>query len=89
MAKRKNLKKTINGICGVLFTDVLICAYNHPELPTQTIDELLAQILNLQNEFIARINHTEKGSVKKFYIKLRNEFETAINQLIDKINELN
>ncbi len=90
MAKRRHLKKVINGICGNLFANtVAVSLLNKENQPSQAIDGILNEILCLQNEYIVRISHTEKGSERAFYAKLRKEFETKVEQLIEKIKELN
>ena len=86
MAKRRILKKTINGICGELFREVLLHK-NEPNILSES-QERLIKILHIQDEFIARINHTEKGNERKFYTKLRTDFDQSVAQIINKLYEL-
>ena len=52
-------------------------------------DQLMGEILALQDEFIARISHTQPGNVKEFYKKFRSDFNAQVNKVIDAIANLN
>ena len=87
MANRKDLKKAINYIAGELFTECIICSLNLSEEGKQKADKVMTDILNMQNEFISRISHTEPGNVKGFYKKLKSDFNTQIEEVFNKLNE--
>ena len=86
MAKRKVLKKRINYIVGELFAECLINGKNCAD--QAKVHDVLADILNTQNEFISRISHTQPGNVKGFYKKLIQDFNAKANELIDAISKL-
>ena len=88
MANRKDLKKAINYIAGELFTECIICSLNLSEEGKQKADKVMTDILNMQNEFISRISHTEPGNVKGFYKKLREDFSTQVNGIVTAIGQL-
>lgn len=48
----------------------------------------MAEILNMQDEFISRISHTEPGNVKGFYKKLRADFNAKVDEIIDAMGKL-
>lgn len=73
MASRKLLKKQINEVCGELFADC-VALKMCDQCSDEVINQAMAEILLLRLEFVARISHTEKGSVRLFYKKLRQEF---------------
>ena len=73
MASRKLLKKQINEVCGELFADC-VALKMCDQCSDEVINQAMAEILQLRLEFVARISHTEKGSVRLFYKKLRQEF---------------
>ncbi|MDR0658732.1 MAG: hypothetical protein LBG18_07365, partial [Mediterranea sp.] len=52
-------------------------------------DEVIAQILAMQDEFISRLSHTGPGNVKGFYKKFRSDFDAKVNEIIDAIKALN
>ena len=85
MAKRKVLKKRINYIVGELFAESLINGKNCAD--QAKVNDVLADILNTQNEFISRISHTQPGNVKGFYKKLIQDFNAKANELIDAISK--
>lgn len=84
MAKRKDLKKAVNNICGNLFSDCVALSMCS-NADKDKLAELMARIMALNTEFIARINHTEKGKEREFYKKLRDEFTNSANALADEI----
>ena len=88
MANRKDLKKAINYIAGELITECIICSLNLSEEGKQKADKVMTDILNMQNEFISRISHTEPGNVKGFYKKLREDFSTQVDGIVTAIGQL-
>ena len=86
MASRRQLKKELNYICGELFADCVVlkmCDTCNEDLLNQT----MLEIINLRSEYVSRVSHTEKGSVKKFYAKLREEFSAKVEAISQKIVE--
>lgn len=70
MASRRNLKKNINYIAGELFAECLVNGLYVPGTDKKKTDDLMAEILKMQDEFISRISHAEPGNTKVFYKKL-------------------
>lgn len=89
MASRRELKKTVNYISGELFSECLINSMFVPGTDKAKADQLMAEILKIQDEFISRISHTEPGNVKGFYKKFRSDFNAKVNEIIDAIAKLN
>ena len=89
MASRRELKKTANYISGELFSECLINSMFVPGTDKAKADQLMAEILKMQDEFISRISHTEPGNVKGFYKKFRSDFNAKVNEIIDAIAKLN
>lgn len=86
MSSRKNLKKQINAICGDLFADCValkMCDRCHDEL----LDQVLTDIWSLRHEYVTRISHTEKGSERLFYKKLRQEFSEQAEAISKRMIE--
>ena len=88
MASRKNLKKTVNYISGVVTSLCLMDASQAPAEKRGAYGSLFMNIADLQNEIIQRINHTEPGSVKLFYKKLKEDFNKGIDGIFAKLEEL-
>lgn len=89
MAKRRILKKNVNGICGELFLSCAFLAGQNPsDEKREAAQKILSDILNLQKDIISRISHTEPGSVKAFYKKLREDFNRQAGEIIENIGKL-
>ena len=89
MASRRELKKNVNYIAGELFTECLINSMFIPGTDKAKADELMAEVLRMQDEFLSRISHTEPGNVKGFYKKFRVDFNAKVNEIIEAIGKLN
>ena len=88
MASRRELKKNVNYIAGELFTECLINRMVIPGTDKVKADELMAEVLKMQDEFVTRISHTEPGNVKGFYKKFRADFNAKVNEIIEAISIL-
>lgn len=84
MASRKNLKKSIKLISSELFADCVALSMCNAS-DKEALAALMADILNVEGEYVARISHTEKGQERLFYKKLREEFTAKANEISDKI----
>lgn len=89
MASRRQLKKNVNYIAGELFSECLINNMFVPGTDKSKSDKLMAEILEMQADFVSRISHTEPGNVKGFYKKFRTDFNAKVNEIIDAIAKLN
>ncbi len=86
MANRKRLKKSIKIVTGELFADCValsLCQQGNEE----KLQGIMAEILVLHNDYVARISHVEKGSERLFFRKLRSEFTEKVNNISDRIVE--
>ena len=88
MANRRSLKKNINYICGELFAECVSLRLYTPNVDAKAADDIMTSILQLQNEYISRISHTEPGNVKTFYKVLKDEFNKRVSELVDQIGNL-
>ena len=86
--KRRILKKQVNYIAGELFAECVVLSKVVPGVDSQKVDELMARILYMQDEFISRISHTQPGNVKGFYKAFRADFQTQVDAMIDEIGNL-
>ena len=60
MASRRELKKNVNYIAGELFTECLINSMFIPGTDKAKADEVMADILKIQDEFISRISPSQE-----------------------------
>ena len=71
----------ITGLC-------LVESANANAEKREAYSEVFLQIINLRNDIISRISHTEPGSVKLFYKKLRADFNAEVDNVFKKLEEL-
>ena len=83
MASRKNLKKSVNYICDTLLGRCVVLAATKDAETAKAINEIAKRIIVLRIEFVARISHTEPGSVRKFYKQFYNQFNEAVISIND------
>ena len=88
MASRKNLKKNVNYIASELFAECLVNSLYVPGTDKTKADELMSVILNVQDEFISRISHTQPGNVKGYYKKFHEDFNAKVDEIIEAMNNL-
>ncbi len=88
MASRKELKKNVNYIAGELFTECLVISKCVPGVDQQKADDLMGKILDMQDEFVCRISHTEPGNVKGFYKKFQLDFKAKVNEIVEELSKL-
>ena len=87
MANKRELKKSINYVVGDLFQESIVLKVIK-KADNAKVDEVLTDILNLQNEFLARANHAEPGNVKGHYRKLYSDFGDAVEAVIGKMQAM-
>lgn len=88
MANRRDLKKSINHIASELFMETLVNALYVPGTDKDKADKLMSEILDMQNEFLSRVSHTEPGNVKGFYKKLRADFNAKVDEVVKQLGNL-
>ena len=84
MANKRNLKKSINYIAGDLFQECLVLKLIK-KTDNAKVDEVLTDILNMQGEFLARVNHPDPGNIKGYFRKLYADFGDTVESIIGKI----
>jgi uncharacterized protein YaaR (DUF327 family) len=84
MASRKVLKKAIKGACGELFADCVALSMCK-DANKEVLFALEGKLVDLCQDFVSRLSHTEKGNEKKFYKKLVAEFTDSINAIAEEI----
>jgi hypothetical protein len=88
MAKRRDLKKNVNYVAGELLAECVVLSKFIPGVDKAKADALMVDVLNMQDEFISRISHTEPGNVKGFYKKFRQDFNAQVNTIIEGLEKL-
>ena len=89
MAKKRDLKRTINYICSDLFAEAIASALYGSKDNKESADNLLSTIIITRNDFVARISHPEPGMKPHVYYKaLIKDFNVQVSDIIDKIGNL-
>jgi hypothetical protein len=84
MASRKELKKSIKGACGELFADCVALSMC-PDANREALNNIELKLINICDEYVARLSHTQKGAEKSYYKKLVAEFTEVINATAEEI----
>ena len=89
MAKRRELKKGINFLCGELFAEcVAIMHYQKPP-PQEDVDNVMTNILQLQDDMLNRVSHPEPGmKAKAYFKKLRADMVGHTEEIVEQIKAL-
>ena len=77
MGNKRNLKRTINYICGDLFTEVIAASLYGDNVNKENIEALLTSIVLLRNNYVGRISHVEPGMKAK---RLLQRFEREVRR---------
>ena len=89
MAKKRDLKQTINFICGDLFAEAMAAALYGNKDNKETADNLLSTIIITRNDFVSRVCHPEPGmKARAYYNRLIKDFNSQVSDIIDKIGNL-
>jgi hypothetical protein len=87
MANKRDLKKGINYVASELFLECIVLKQIKKADATK-VDEILADILYLQNEFLARAGHPEPGCVKAYYRKLNEDFGNEVENIFRRMQAM-
>ena len=89
MAKRRELKKGINFLCGELFAECVAITHYQKPVSQQDIDNVMTGILHLQNDMLNRVSHVEPGMKPKDYFKkLRADMIHETDEIVEQIKSL-
>lgn len=84
MASRKLLKKNVKSACAELLFDCVALKLTG-QVENAKLDALMVEVLNINNEFVSRLSHIEKGSEKAFFKQFCQQFVERTNTLSDAI----
>ena len=88
MASRRNLKKNVNYISDLIAGLCIVESMNAKDENREELSKLFLQAVNLRQDIISRISHTEPGNVKGFYKKLKEDFNSGTQTIFKKMEEL-
>lgn len=89
MAKRRELKRSINYICGDLLAEAVAASLYNNKGSEAAAENLFAAIIIMRNDFVSRVSHVEPGMTPRKYFKaLVEDFNAQASDIIDKISNL-
>ena len=89
MAKKRGLKRAINYVCNDLFAETVAASLYGSNKNKDAVDQTLASIIVLRDDYIKRISHPEPGmSPQKYYSEIIKEFNTQVLEIIEQIKTL-
>lgn len=92
MASRRKLKNTIKFVSSELITDIYFRCLMSGKMDEPTVDNLVVEIMNLNSEFILRVNRPDGKNnpklVKVYYAKLFADWQKKTSQIVTKIEKL-
>ncbi|ERJ79917.1 MULTISPECIES: hypothetical protein [Prevotella] len=89
MSNKRDLKRTINYICGDLFTEGIAASLYGENRDNDNTEAILTAILVMHSNYIRRVSHVQPGMPAKVYFKdLKDKFSKEVNEIIDQLNNL-
>lgn len=89
MAKRRELKRTINYFCSDLFAECVAASLYGGKPNPEDVNNLLTSILTMHSSYVSRVSHPEPGMKPRVYFQdLITHFNKDINTIADQINAL-
>ena len=88
MAKIRDLNKFIKYTSGSVTGFILWEIGRASEEKRPAYNQLLADLIDLHQDAVCRVSHTETGNVKGFYKKLKEDYAKGIDSIFNKIDEL-
>ncbi len=89
MSNKRDLKRTINYICGDLFTEGVAASLYGTHHDADNAEAILSSILIMHSNYIRRVSHVEPGMPAKVYFKdLTDKFRQEVDEIIDQLNNI-
>ena len=89
MSNKRDLKRTINYICGDLFTEDIAASLYGENRDNDNTEAILTSILVMHSNYIRRVSHVQPGMPAKVYFKdLKDKFSKEVNEIVDQLNNL-
>ncbi len=86
--KRRELKKTINYLCGELYAECVALLQYHKVSSFADIENIMHSILMMQNDLVCRLSHVEPGSTKLFFKKIRQDMISRTNDIVEQLKNV-
>ena len=88
MSSRKNLKKMLDAYVGELLSQCALLSLIVPEENREKAFDIMDKLVDLRNDLIKRISHTEPGQAKVFYRQWKADLRSGLAELQADIEAL-
>jgi hypothetical protein len=92
MANIRNLKKDINYVTSELVVECFTYNFLFPDKSQDELAAIISDSVNMKSALIQQINEAKKGKneeLKQHCVRIRKEFKTHVEELADRLTELN
>ncbi|MFO7923929.1 MAG: hypothetical protein R6U58_09580 [Bacteroidales bacterium] len=91
MASRRELKKNIHCITFELISECLIYQHFHPDTPEEKINNIIEEVVQHRNDYLARVNNPDGKDnpelVKKHYRTIISDIRDKTIPLLDQLQD--
>ncbi|MDU1890472.1 MAG: hypothetical protein E6767_07245 [Dysgonomonas sp.] len=92
MSSRRKLKKSINSVMDLLYTDCIFYKVFVVDADQEAADKIIAKITEVQSDLLKRVSVSEgkevKGRVKAYFKKLNADLRDQTNAIAKEIAAL-
>lgn len=88
MANRRQLKKSINYLCGELFAECVAIKCYQKDVNQDDLDNVMRNVLLMHADLVCRLSHVQPGATKAFFHKLNEDLNRQTQEIIDQIYAL-
>ncbi len=86
--KRRTLKKNLNYLTQELMTECLWIMHCQKSANIQDVENIIDNIILTQDEMLSRISHADKKKAKLHFKKMRAEFLSRVDDIVEQIKNL-
>ncbi|NJM17048.1 MAG: hypothetical protein HC896_18205 [Bacteroidales bacterium] len=89
MANIRSLKKAINSLTYELVDECTIFKQHHPNVSSESVDNVIGEIIDKRNELIEKCNHfpKEDKNANAYARKIAAELNDSLLAKMDKLQE--
>ena len=89
MAKKKDLKQSINYVCGELLAEAIAASLYGTGAHRESLQEMVEAAIVTRSDFVRRVSHPEPGMpARQYYRQLIDDFNHQVSDVIDKIGTI-
>ena len=88
MASRRKLKKILNAYMSDLQAQCVLLDLLLPADKSDQLEGIIIRLLNMDDDLMRRISHTEPGRAKAYYRQLRADLKTGLEALQADVEKL-